>query len=306
MATIGPVRHQTIPRDSGATLKFASLRAEEPATPERVLRRALTQNASERGLSYQSCKQLKEFLEDGFLLVGTRGVWDNTTTARNMIFLALDSISDFRRPRLQYTRLVRHAAMRQLTPPELAKLDSARSKMSELIYKHLLGNGEGAASAFITKHKLATLTSAPRSFLVRTDSFGALLRFALPGLIDETRPGCIRPHHIEHFHLNDRAYCKRLFLRTLAGDVGKPLENYLRTSAQKSAEAAHRHSIHRLASEIRKKILDQAGGAEHWLQAKGIVSLISRPCLNLNTASFGGLIGRFLRDVVDDRDPHAL
>lgn len=305
IATTSPANDRGAPHDAGRTLNIAMLRAQAPENPGRVLRQALTQNASEEGLSYKSCQRLKEILNDGFLLVGTRGVWDNTTTARNMIFVALDSIPGFREPRVQYTRLLRHAVMRPLSEDEVTRLDRTRARMSALLYEHVLGNGEGAATTFITTHKLATLTSAPREFLDRTDSFGALLRFALPGLIDETRPGCIQPHHIEHFHLNDPAYCERLFLRALSTQIGKPLHDYLRARERQPDSAARQVSIHRLASAIREEILVKAGG-DDWLLASGIFSLVSRPSLHLRTASFGGLIDRFLPDLVNHRDPRAL
>ena len=99
---------------SGKTLDFAFLREQEPSNPGRVLRRALTMNAAEDGLSYKSCQALKTLLDEGFVLNGTRGVWDNITTARNMTFVALDTIPGFRKPRTSYVRLLQLATRREL------------------------------------------------------------------------------------------------------------------------------------------------------------------------------------------------
>jgi hypothetical protein len=288
---------------SGKTLDFAFLREQEPSNPGRVLRRALTMNAAEDGLSYKSCQALKTLLDEGFVLNGTRGVWDNITTARNMTFVALDTIPGFRKPRTSYVRLLQLATRRELAYDELSKLDTARTAISKLLYTHILSNGEGAGSEFITNAKLTTLTSAPRAFLERMDSFGALIRFALPGIIDEERAGCVRPHHIEHFHLNDPQYCERLFIRTLSADLGNQISKFHRTQSLPPDAPAHQRSTRELANAIRETILDQPGGGEAWLIARGVSSLLSRQSLHLESQSFGGLLQRFFPQVINQNDP---
>lgn len=288
---------------SGKTLDFAFLHKQEPSNPGRLLRRALTMNAAEDGLSYKSCQVLKTLLDEGFTLNGTRGVWDNVTTARNMIFVALDAIPGFRHPRTSYVRLLHLATQRELQKNELSKLNTARATISKLLYKHILSNGEGAGSEFITNSKLATLTSTPRAFLERMDSFGALIRFALPGSIDEERPGCIRPHHIEHFHLNDPRYCERLFIRTLSADLGTQIAEFRKTQLLPPDAPAHQRSTRTLANAIRETILSQPGGGEAWLTARGISSLLSRQSLRLESQSFGGLLQRFFPQIINQNDP---
>jgi hypothetical protein len=96
-----------------------------------------------------------------------------------MIFVALDSISGFRETRLKYVRLLNYEKPRALTEHEKALLDITRAKLTRLIYEHVLSNGDGAGVAFIERNKLSTLASVKRDFLERTDSFGALIRFAV-------------------------------------------------------------------------------------------------------------------------------
>ena len=269
-----------------------------------ALRKALTENATENGLSYKSCQALQELIRQKFSLNGTRGVWDNRTTAKNFCYVALDSIPGFRSPRVAYVRLLQTASRRGLTDHELKKLDGHRATLASLIYENILRNEKGAGTEFIKRNGLSTIVANPRSFLSRTDSLGAVIRFALPGLIDEERQGCIRPHHIEHYHLNDPEYCKRLFFRTLRAEVGESLDTYLacapgNTSSRKRARVE-------LASAIRERIIKPNGGGEVWLVAQEISSLISREALELPCESFGGLLRRFLPVVVDEQDPEAI
>ena len=290
--------------EQGSDLQFDSLLSVSPQHPGRALRKALTENATENGLSYKSCKALQELIRRKFSLKGTRGVWDNRTTAKNFCYVALDSIPGFRGPRVAYVRLLQTATRRELTDQELKKLDGHRATLASLIYENILSNGKGAGTEFIKRNGLGTLVANPRSFLSRTESLGAVIRFALPGLIDEERQGCIRPHHIEHYHLNDPEYCKRLFIRTLRAEVGGPLDTYL--ACAPGDTASRKRARVELATAIRERIIKPNGGGEVWLAAQDINSLISREALQLPCESFGGLLRRFLPEVVDEQDPEAI
>lgn len=238
--------------EQGSDLQFDSLLLVSPQHPGRALRKALTANATENGLSYKSCKALQELIRRKFSLKGTRGVWDNRTTAKNFCYVALDSIPGFRGPRVAYVRLLQTASRRELTDQELKKLNGHRTTLASLIYENILHNEKGAGTEFIKRNGLITLVVKPRSCLSRTDSLGAVIRFALPGLIDEERQGCIRPHHIEHYHLNDPEYCKRLLFSTLSAVIDESLDTYL--ARDPGSTASRKRARVELASAIRERI----------------------------------------------------
>jgi hypothetical protein len=211
-------------------------------------------------------------------------VFDNQTTARSMIFVALDTIPGLKQKRIEYIRLVDKSNSSELQADEHERLVHVRSALSNLLFEHVLLNGEGSGSQFLDNTGMQALVGSKRSFLDRTDSFGAAVRFALPGLIHESSPGCIRPHQIEHFHLNDPEYCQRVFRHELSLVMPSQLNAYLEaytksgdTSARPGTAQDKQIAIQNLASEIRKQILQRgASGGEHWLTEKKMLSLISR------------------------------
>jgi hypothetical protein len=241
-------------------------------------------------------------------------VFDNQTTARNMIFVALDTIPGLKQKRIEYIRLVDKSNSSERQADEHERLVHVRSALSNLLFEHVLLNGEGSGSRFLDNTGMQALVGSKRSFLGRTDSFGAVVRFALPGLIHESSPGCIRPHQIEHFHLNDPEYCQRVFRHELSLVMPSQLNAYLEaytksgdTSARPGTAQDKQIAIQNLASEIRKQILQRgASGGEHWLTEKKMLSLISSKKLGLKTSSFGGLLERFLPGLVDEKNIHAL
>jgi hypothetical protein len=250
---------------------------------------------------------LLELLKDGFSMNGTRGVFDHKTTVRNLIFVALDeTIHGFREPRLKYLRLKRQAENSQTQDNQERELGKLAKKLCELLHVHILDK-DGGGSEFIARTNLTSITANRRAFLDKTDSFGSLLRFALPGLIDQDLPGRIRPHHIEHDHLNDPKYCKRLFLRTLYETAPEEFIGYVKALDKSTKPADRKAAVHALCKAIRERILKRGeGGGDEWLKENRIYSLISREKLNLETASFGGLVKRFIPNLISIKDPEAL
>jgi len=128
-----------------------------------------------------------------------KGFWQSKENAREAIWLALDKISGFKKARLE------------ADIPEMARL--IREKV--INYQVQIVQQGGAAGYFKEEGGLSGLMVSHVPFLDATNSPAALLRFALPGLVDEDALGALRPWELENTRRDDYRLIKKAMIQGL-------------------------------------------------------------------------------------------
>lgn len=125
--------------------------------------------------------------------------WNDPDNARYHIFLALDAIEGFAE----------------------AREKNDIKKMAELYRLHVInykskkGGQNGQIVFFEEKGGLKGLLGQKQSYIAKTDSPAAMLRFAIPGLIDEDNPDALKPLEVENNYWTDPDNAKRHILAAL-------------------------------------------------------------------------------------------
>jgi hypothetical protein len=150
-----------------------------------------------------------------------KGIWDSEETAKNVILATLDGIEDDELGSFKDARQSLEQA-KQLS--DKAAISSSVKRMADLYRKHVIGyqfskpmkSNIGAQQAFFYEHGiLKSLMSNRRPFLDKMGSAAALLRFALPELIDTTIEGALDPLEVEYSYWDNPDNAKKHILSAL-------------------------------------------------------------------------------------------
>ncbi len=142
------------------------------------------------GITYEKAVEWRRLKVEEHLRRLPKGFWTNPITAKNMIFVTLDTIPGFRQ----------------------ARAANDIKTMAELYRQHVINYkpkdtekyDEGGQHTFFCEvGGLKGLMVHPRDYLLKVDSPAALLRFALRGLIDLINPDALDPLEVELDYWND-------------------------------------------------------------------------------------------------------
>ncbi|MBW2045211.1 MAG: acetate/propionate family kinase, partial [Deltaproteobacteria bacterium] len=235
------------------------------------------------GLAYnQAARWRKLKVEENIQMPS--GFWTNETTARNMIYATLDTIYGFRRAR--------------------GRKDIKR--MAQLYRKHVIPYKPqdrkkfpecGQLTFFYERGGLRTLLIKPRIFLTKLGSPAAVLRFALPGLIDLTNPDALDPLEVERDYWNDGENARYHTLQALDKIPG----------FKEAREEKEGGNIKKMAALYRKHVLHYKPLA-FFYEVGGLKGLTGRPRKYLeNKKENPAALIRFVIDgLIDDDNPDAL
>lgn len=147
---------------------------------------------------------------------------------------------------------------------------------------------------------------------------GAILRDALPGIVDENNTFAIQPHELESFWWQEEDYAKIQFLKALNKIEGMEelLEGYflLKEEERKLKESDTNAELSQtdkdildtitaeISKIIRSEILDKAGSGKKFIEDSKLKGLtpVKRDFLNDKTNSLGALLRAFLPGVIDE------
>jgi len=176
-------------------------------------------------------------------------------------------------------------------------------RMVELYRKNVIGyrstkeNGDNGQVAFFREEGgLATLMAHKRLYLDKRDSPAALLRFAVPGMIDLTNPDALDPLEVENFYWTDPENAKYHILKAL-----DTIPEFKR-----AREANH---IKGMTELYREKVMKYPGGqTAFFCQVGGLMGLMNsspRPYFSKHNSA-AELVKLAVPELVDPKNPEAL
>ena len=211
----------------------------------------------------------------------SRDFWTNEDNAREAVWLALDQIPGF----------------------ETARRSGNIKLMVELYRVHVMSYKvtntkryrNGQSGYFEEVGGLTGLMGRPRSFLDKTDSPGSLLRFALPGLIDEDAKDTLRPWEVENDIWDDQRLVKKAIIQAL--DKISRFEQARKTGDIKMMAKLYRQDV--LNKETRKQEDRQL---EYFKKVGGLGGLVSQTKTFLGKMGSPSVLLRFALPGLIDED----
>jgi len=245
--------------------------------------------SSSMDIGYEEARMWRDRKLKGEIKSFPIGFWNSKQMARNFIYLALDSIEGFREARHKNDIKTMAILYRQFVIGYKAKVPQKYQSGQLGFFQEFAG--------------LKGLMGNPREFLIKKDSPGALLRFALPGLIDLRNPDALDPLEVEHSYWTDSENAKYHIYEALDAIEGfkKAREN---NDIKTMAELYRKYVIGYKAHDNQKYYNSQLG---FFYELGGLGGLMSNPSKFLAKKSSPASVLRFaLPGLIDLRNPDAL
>jgi len=268
-----------------------SIRTSSSITPEffaEKKNRPYIKDMVEHGLKYEEVVAIREAKKRGYFRKFPDGTFTTEQTVKNFILVVLDEISDFKKARKR----------------------NDIKKMAELYRRYVIhyesrdkeNYSNGQQAFFMELGGIASIFTNRFGILAKPKSPAALLRFALPGLIDLTSSDALDPLEVEKSYWTDpenALYHYFLALDTIDG----------------FKKAREEHNIKKMAGLYREHVInyqskssDLSNGQTAFLiEVGGLTSLLSNKQPYLSKKMSAPALLRFAIDgAIDPSNPDAL
>ncbi len=243
-----------------------------------------------RGLSYDEAKTWRD-AKIAENIRFPKGLWQHEITARNFIYLALDTIPGFKQAREENNIKV----MAELYRTYVIKYQvKDKQKYDE----------NGQLGFFFEVGKLNSLIANPRPFLKKVNSPPAILQFALPGLIDLKNPDALDPLEVGNDYWTDPQNAKfhiYQVLDTIPGFKEAREKNNIKLMADL-------YRTHVMGYKVKDNLKYNNGQVGFFLEEGGLGSLMKNAAVKyLDKKNSPAALLRFaLPGLIDEENPDAL
>lgn len=240
-----------------------------------------------------------------------QGWWSNKDYCKRQFFRKLCKLDGFKDLLDDYLLLKKKEEKTELDENKREILQLVIKEMSDIIRSQVLKRFNGGLEFLIQNGLHGLIHDREDNFLEKGKSFGAALRYYLPGVIDEKNENALQPHEVEQDWWDDKSYAEIQVFRKLSKSVTgfRVLLDRLLELRSKQGETGLNGDEAReldtvakkIAGDIQNEILRRfTGGGKGFLERSGLIGLVGcrrgRKFLDM-TSSFEALIRCFLPEV---------
>jgi len=220
-----------------------------------------------------------------------KGLWQNEITARNFIYLALDTIPGFKQAREENNIKV----MAELYRSHVIKYQLKDAKKYD---------ENGQLGFFFEVGKLNSLIANSRPFLKKVNSPPSILQFALPGLIDLSNPDALDPLEVGNDYWTDPQNAKFHIYQVL--DTIPGFKDARDTNNIKVMAELYRKYV--MGYKVKDSVRYNNGQVGFFLEEGGLSSLMRNASVKyLDKKNSPAALLRFaLPGLIDEENPDAL